>query len=102
MSIFIENKLVRIGILSGLSLLATGCATQSLSSGAEPSGFLLGLFHGFTILFSLIGSTFLDVEIYAIPNTGLGYDIGYFIGASSFLGGGAAGARGGRRKTDKK
>lgn len=94
-------KIFRIGILLGLSLLVTACATQAYSSVAEPPGFLLGLFHGFTILFSLIGSTFLEVEVYAFPNAGLLYDIGFVIGASAVLGGGGAGAKGGRRKTDR-
>lgn len=84
---------MKIIILLGVGLVLAGCATQSTSSAAAPAGFLLGMFHGFTIFFSLIGSAFLDVEIYAYPNTGLLYDAGYFIGVSSFLGAGGAGAR---------
>lgn len=95
-----RNKLVRCALLFGLSLLVVSCASHSQFPGTASPGFLLGLFHGFTILFSLIGSTFLDVEIYAYPNTGILYNLGYFIGASMFLGGGGAGAKGGRRKTD--
>jgi hypothetical protein len=49
--------------------------------------------HGFTILFSLIGSTFTDYRIYAFPNSGGWYDFGYFLGAAMFLGGGGASAR---------
>lgn len=100
MKVYSRNKLVRCALLIGLSLLVAGCASHPQSPGTESPGFLLGLFHGFTILFSLIGSTFLDVRIYAYPNTGILYDLGYIIGASMFLGGGGAGAKGGRRKTD--
>jgi len=88
-----RDKVLRSIVLFSVVLLLAGCASQSATGFSQPPGFLLGLFHGFTILFSLIGSTFLDVEIYAYPNTGLWYDVGYFLGVSSFCGGGGAGAR---------
>lgn len=62
----------------------------------DPPGFFSGLAHGFLILFSLVGSVFTDVRVYAFPNTGFWYDVGYFIGASAFLGGGGGAARGRR------
>lgn len=62
----------------------------------NPPGFFSGLIHGFLILFSLIGSLFTDVRVYAFPNSGIWYDLGYFIGASAFLGGGGGAARGRR------
>lgn len=59
----------------------------------DPPGFFSGLAHGFLILFSLIGSLFTDVRVYAFPNSGFWYDVGYFLGASAFLGGGGGAAR---------
>jgi hypothetical protein len=53
----------------------------------DPPGFWRGLLHGFTILFSLIASIFTDHRIYAYPNAGGWYDLGFFLGASAFLGG---------------
>jgi hypothetical protein len=79
-------------ILSAVILSA--CATQPVPSASEPPGFWSGLLHGFTIVFSMIGSIFTDYRIYAFPNSGGWYDFGYLIGASMFLGGGGAGARG--------
>lgn len=81
---------VRLFILLSLSLLIVGCATQSPAGDFEPPGFFMGLFHGFVILFSLIGSFFTDVRIYAYPNAGVWYDVGYFIGTLAFLGGSGA------------
>jgi hypothetical protein len=75
-----------------VALAVAGCATQPLPTAYDPPGFLLGLFHGFTILFSFVGSIFLDVRIYAFPNTGLFYDLGYLLGAASFLGASGASA----------
>jgi len=39
------------------------------------------------MLFSFIASIFLDVRIYAFPNSGFYYDLGYLLGAGCFFGG---------------
>jgi len=74
-------------------LLAASCASQPPPEIVDPPGFWSGLLHGFLMLFSLIGSIFTDVRIYAFPNSGGWYDFGFFLGAASFLGGGGASAR---------
>ena len=73
------------------ALAAASCARQPLppDAGSVP-GFLLGLVHGFLILFSFIGSLFSDIRIYAFPNAGGWYDFGFLLGAMAFLGGGGA------------
>ena len=86
----------RFRILSVLLMsaaLLTACATQPNSASPGAPGFWSGLLHGFTILFSLIGSIFTNHRIYAFPNSGGWYDFGYVMGASMFLGGGGASAR---------
>jgi hypothetical protein len=75
-----------------VSIVMVGCASQPVSTSWDPPGFFMGVVHGFCILFSLIGSIFTDVRIYAFPNSGGWYDLGYFIGAAMFLGGGGASA----------
>jgi hypothetical protein len=76
-------------ILGCLALV--GCAHQPPPSGLEAPGFWLGLLHGFLILFSLIGSLFTDVRIYAFPNSGGWYDFGFCLGALLFVGSGGGG-----------
>lgn len=86
-----KSKLIFIVFL--ISLI-TACATQYPSQGdVDSPGFLFGLLHGFLILFTLIGSFFTDYEIYAIPNSGWPYNLGYVIGAGMFLGGGGSTTR---------
>lgn len=78
-----------------LFLIATSaaCAHQPASSAMPGApGFFSGLLHGFLILASLVGSVFTNVRVYAFPNTGFFYDLGFFIGAAAFLGGGARSA----------
>lgn len=86
----------RLGLFLAVSLLVlalAACATQPEPEVIDLPGFWSGLLHGFLMLFSLIGSIFTDVRIYAFPNSGGWYDFGFFLGATSFLGGGGAGAR---------
>ena len=76
---------------SGL-LVLTGCATQPPPAGSADPGFFLGLVHGFIIVFGFVASIFTDYRIYAYPNSGWWYDLGFLLGAMSLLGGGGAGA----------
>jgi hypothetical protein len=95
-----NNEILRIArryrLLAAFLVTAAilaACATQPVPAASDPPGFWSGLFHGFTIFFSLIGSLFTDNRIYSFPNSGGWYDFGYFLGASAFLGGGGAGAK---------
>jgi hypothetical protein len=79
-------------VLAVLVLVTSTCAHQPPPVDPAP-GFLAGLRDGFLIFFSLVGSLFTDVRIYAFPNAGGAYDLGYFIGAASFLAGGGSRSR---------
>jgi hypothetical protein len=73
-----------------LALLVAACAHQPSPSGGPPlPGFLLGLLHGYISFFSLIASLFLEVRIYAFPNAGFFYDLGFVIGVFAFYGSGS-------------
>ena len=67
------------------------CASQPSPNVYDPPGFFMGIVHGFCILFSLVGSFLMYIRIYAFPNSGGFYDLGYFIGLM-FLGGVLRGA----------
>ena len=77
-----RHAVIAIGIVA----LLASCATQPLVTAADPPGFFAGLLHGFLILFSLIGSIFMDYRIYAFPNSGGWYDLGFVLGALASLG----------------
>ena len=70
-----------------LGLILTSCATQPNPAAYDPPGFLFGVLHGFTSLFALVGSLFLDIRVYAFPNSGGWYDFGFVLGAAFFYGG---------------
>ena len=73
----------RLLVLAPLLLLA-GCATQPAADPGAP-GFFAGFLHGLIALFALAASLFMDVRIYAFPNTGFGYDLGFIAGFVLFL-----------------
>lgn len=85
-------------IVIPLIVMLSACATQPESSSSEVPGFLYGLLHGFIIMFSLIGSLFTEYRVYAFPNSGFLYDLGYFFGILLLLGGGGAGAKQKKKK----
>ena len=85
-------------LISILAVLALGCATQPSMPrlfGGDPPGFWMALIHGFVVPFALVGSLFTDFRIYAFPNAGFFYDLGFLLGLSAWGGGTAyAGRRG--------
>ena len=74
------------------------CAHQpSLPRIGEVPGFFTALWHGLVAPLALIGSVFSDVRIYAFPNSGGWYDLGFLLGIGVW-GGGAAAPRRARRR----
>lgn len=87
----------RWSLLTFVVLLAVAaCATQpeGFPQGDDPPGFLSGLLHGFGLVFAFISQFFSDsIRVYAFPNGGWSYDLGFIIGAGLFFGSGGASAR---------
>jgi hypothetical protein len=83
----------RFWVVIALLVAVSGCAHQPPAAIPGAPGFFHGLLHGFLLLVSLVASIFTDVRVYAFPNSGFWYDLGFVIGATSFLGGGARSAR---------
>ncbi len=85
-------------LLGACAAGANDVAGTAAAGGGEPAGFLLGVWHGFIVLFTLVISLFSDsVSIYEVHNTGAAYDIGFVIGVMLVFGGGGGGAARGRR-----
>lgn len=83
---------IRIAALVALTVLA-GCASQPL---IEPGsrGFFWGLWDGAIAPLSFLVSLFnSEVRIYAYPNSGLWYDLGFLMGLTFWAGGSHAARR---------
>lgn len=81
----VNRKRLSWFLIIGMVVFIAGCATQPTPGAFDPPGFLMGIVHGFIMLFSFIGSIFLDVRMYAFPNSGVMYDFGYLIGIFLWL-----------------
>jgi hypothetical protein len=72
-----------------ICIVVSSCAPKGYS--ADEAGFFSGLWHGFIIIFSLLGKLFgANVGIYAEHNTGFFYWLGFIIGIGGFGGGSAS------------
>ena len=89
------NNKKGVAILGVVLMALAACASQAQQT-VEPQapGFFHGLFHGYFILFSFVGSLFSDtIDIYAVPNNGGWYNFGFALGAGAFGGSGVAASR---------
>ena len=79
-----KKNVIIILLLIGVMAILTNCANYvdyQITEVAKTYGFWGGLWHGFIILFSFIGSLFSDnIVVYAVNNNGGWYDFGYFLG----------------------
>jgi hypothetical protein len=70
----------KIALIAVMVSLLLACASQPPSSEPSGPGFLLGLLHGFFARPALVGSLFLPLRVYAFPNRGFGYELGFVMG----------------------
>ena len=73
-------------------LLLVSCAAHQPVALEEAPGFWLGLWHGMIAPIAFIVGLFNDVRVYAFPNNGTWYDLGFLIGVGCWGGGGAGAA----------
>ena len=89
-----RKRFVRLAaLLTVIALAFAACATQPVPQAMNPPGFWMGVVHGLTAIFALVGELFTNYRVYAFPNSGGLYDLGFIIGVSAAFGGGGAAAR---------
>ena len=91
-----HDKARRWALLVILTLAVAACATQpeGFPRGDSQPSFFSGLLHGFGMVIAFIAQFFSDkIRVYAFPNGGWPYDLGFIIGAGLFFGAGGASTR---------
>ena len=81
---------IRILLIAGVAVVVASCTATQTPGATDPAApnFLFGLWHGFIAPITFVVSVFSEtVRIYAVPNTGLGYDLGFMLGLGGFSGG---------------
>ena len=96
------NKTVKFGLMLVIAALVLSACGAGTSEYAESqAGFFSGVWHGWIAPFALIWHIFNDeVRIYETNNTGIWYDVGFYIAVIS--GFGSIGLSRGRNKSDRK
>ena len=62
-------------------LLVAGCGfAGSHYSAYDPPGFVMGIWHGLLAPYTLVLRLFMDIKMYAVPNSGWLYDCGFLVG----------------------
>jgi hypothetical protein len=61
-------------------IVGCGFAGSEVYSSYDPPGFFSGLWHGMVAPYTLVIRIFLDIKMYAIPNSGWFYDFGFLLG----------------------
>ncbi len=82
-------KLVfRVAIAVGLMLVLAGCAAGGGTySPTDQAGFFSGVWHGWIAPFAIIAHAFnSDIRVYEVNNTGIWYDVGFYIAVISGFG----------------
>lgn len=83
------------------ALLLSACAAGTPDYAETQAGFFSGVWHGWIAPVALIWHIFNDeVRIYEINNTGIWYDVGFYIAVIS--GFGSIGLKRGRNKSTRK
>lgn len=86
------NKIIILLLLLICVTSLSSCAPKGYES--NEAGFFSGIWHGFIIIFSLIGKVFgANIGIYAEHNTGFFYWFGFIIGLGLLGGGGGSASR---------
>jgi hypothetical protein len=81
----------RTAVCIVLSVSLASCASQpDTSSYTQVPGFFSGLWHGLVAPVAFVFAIFTDIRIYAFPNSGNWYDLGFLLGLSAWAGGAAS------------
>jgi len=72
---------LRTFIIFLISITLVGCGFAEVGgSSYDAPGFFSGIWHGLLAPWTLILRLFLDIEMYAFPNSGWFYDFGFLLG----------------------
>ena len=81
----LARRLMRYQCIPALAVALAGCASQPLPAGEGHPGFVAGVGHGLTALFALLSNPVFHHPIYAYPNDGFLYDLGFCVGFIAFI-----------------
>lgn len=96
----IRPRTLQLWALFGLAILLASCGAGTDTYATDQAGFFSGVWHGWIAPIALVVHIFDDtVRIYESNNTGIWYDVGFYIAVIS--GFGSIGLRRGKKPVKK-
>ena len=75
------SPITRTVVLLSLPVFIAGCGFATVGNSARDApGAFLGVWHGLLAPWTLILRLFMDIHMYALPNSGWFYDLGFLVG----------------------
>jgi hypothetical protein len=72
-------------LLIQVAVVACGFVGSEPIAAWDPPGFFHGLWHGLLAPWTLVIRFFLPIKMYAVPNSGWFYDLGFLIGVAASI-----------------
>lgn len=89
--------MLRVAVVVAAALVLAGCGAGTDTYASDQAGFFSGVWHGWIAPIALVVHIFNDaVRIYESNNTGIWYDVGFYIAVIS--GFGSIGLRRGKKQ----
>lgn len=76
-----SQRVLKTSVLLLCIVALAGCTFAGTN--ADPNdvpGFFMGIWHGLVAPYTLVVRWFIDIQMYALPNSGFGYDLGFLLG----------------------
>ena len=67
-------------LLLSVPLSLTACTFVGDETSQDTPGFFYGIWHGLVAPYTLVVRWFIDIHMYAVPNSGWFYDFGFLLG----------------------
>jgi len=78
------KKILFICLIVSAALFLTGFAAL-VESSSEVPGFWTGVWQGLLAPYTLLLRLFMDIQMYALPNSGWWYDFGFLLGVAGSI-----------------
>lgn len=76
-----SQRVLKTSVLLLCIVVLTGCTFAGTSANLNHiPGFFMGIWHGLVAPYTLVVRWFIDIQMYALPNSGFGYDLGFLLG----------------------
>jgi hypothetical protein len=78
-------SMLMVLLVVSIALAGCGFVGERPPSVSSVPGFLVGIWDGLIAPWTLLLRAFIDIRMYAVPNSGWGYDAGFLLGITGSI-----------------